>query len=166
MLTVLWNFTEPNFIWYEWWGICHYCMWKQSFGKMSLSLNITLRWIIFLPPAMKLGQGNIFISMCQEFCSQGGSPSTHLERKLEGLAGRSPGPHLRGKLGSLARGVSKSTPRGGGSRPGRGVSQHALRQTLPSRWLLLWAVFILLECILVYTLLRSKVSKWGDPTRF
>ena len=26
----------------------------------------------FLPPATKLGQGNIFRSVCQEFCSQGG----------------------------------------------------------------------------------------------
>ena len=30
------------------------------------------RFIWFLPPATKLGQGNIFRSMCQEFCSQGG----------------------------------------------------------------------------------------------
>ena len=29
--------------------------------------------IIFLPSATKLGQGNIFSSVCQEFCSQGGS---------------------------------------------------------------------------------------------
>ena len=29
--------------------------------------------LIFLPPATKLGQGNIFSSVCQEFCPQGGS---------------------------------------------------------------------------------------------
>ena len=28
----------------------------------------------FLPPATKLGQGNIFRSVCQEFCPQGGLP--------------------------------------------------------------------------------------------
>ena len=28
----------------------------------------------FLPAAAKLGQGNIFTSVCQEFCPQGGSP--------------------------------------------------------------------------------------------
>ena len=27
----------------------------------------------FLPPAMKLGQGNIFRSVCQEFCSHPGA---------------------------------------------------------------------------------------------
>ena len=32
-----------------------------------------------LPPATKLGQGNIFRSMCQEFCSQGGLPHCMLE---------------------------------------------------------------------------------------
>ena len=26
---------------------------------------------MYLPPATKLGQGNIFTSVCQEFCSQG-----------------------------------------------------------------------------------------------
>ena len=30
-----------------------------------------------LPPATKLGQGNIFSSVCQEFCSQGGSAPLH-----------------------------------------------------------------------------------------
>ena len=29
---------------------------------------------LFLPPATKLGQGNIFSSVCQEFCPQGGVP--------------------------------------------------------------------------------------------
>ena len=72
--------------------------------------------------------------------------------------GGSPGPHLGGVEGSgLGGGVSRPTPRGvsrptpgGVSRPTpRGVSQHALRQTPPSRRLLLRAVRILLECILV-----------------
>ena len=60
-----------------------------------------------------------------------------------------PGPHLRG-VQAQPWGVSRPSP-GGCSGPGPGgVSQHALRQTpLPSRWLLLWVVRILLECILV-----------------
>ena len=29
--------------------------------------------MLFLPPATKLGQGNIFKSMCQEFCPQDGA---------------------------------------------------------------------------------------------
>ena len=59
--------------------------------------------LIFLPPATKLGQvrSNIFRSVCQEFCSQGGwwYPSMHC---------RSP----RGKLRGLAWGVSRPTSRG------------------------------------------------------
>ena len=31
----------------------------------------------YLPPATKLGQGNIFRSVCQEFCSQEGSDPLH-----------------------------------------------------------------------------------------
>ena len=81
---------------------------------------------------------------------------------------RSPGPHLSGKL-SLAwggvsrptpggvsrptpRGVSRPTPRGVVSRPTpRGVypSMHWGRNSPPPQQLLLWAVCILLECILV-----------------
>ena len=67
-----------------------------------------------------------------------------------GLGGGSPGPHPGGSLRGLAWGVSRPIP--GGRLRGLawgGVSQHALRQTPPSRWLLLRAVRILLECILV-----------------
>ena len=92
----------------------------------------------------KLGQGNVFRSVCQEFCPQGGGlyPS---------MPCRSPGPHpggggLRSLVGGVPGphpGVFRPTPRGC-------VSQHALKQTLPpSRWLPLQAVCILLECILV-----------------
>ena len=63
----------------------------------------------------------------------------------------SPGPHPRGKLRGLTGGGLQAHTRGGLSRPRPGgVSQHALRQTPPSRRLLLQAVRILLECILVY----------------
>ena len=33
--------------------------------------NELLGQVMFLPAATKLGQGNIFIGVCQEFCSQG-----------------------------------------------------------------------------------------------
>ena len=33
--------------------------------------------LIFLEPVTKLGQGNIFRSVCQEFCPQGGSAPLH-----------------------------------------------------------------------------------------
>ena len=72
-----------------------------------------------------LGQGNIFRSVCQEFCSQGGVPvrgGSGLGGLVPGgggipaclagfqaLAGGSPGPHPRGKL----RGIwSRPTPKG------------------------------------------------------
>ena len=88
--------------------------------------------------------------------------------------GGSPGPHQGWRLKGLAGGISRPTPEvevegsGWGSlqthtwggcpdpHPGGvqaqgwgGISQHALRQTPPSRWLLLWVVHILLERILV-----------------
>ena len=66
--------------------------------------------------------------------------------------GESPGPHW-GCLQAHTQGVPRHSPSGGG------VSQHALRQTpLPSRWLLLWVVRILLECILVLIGFHSIVN--------
>ena len=79
------------------------------------------------------------------------------------------GPHPGGRLGGLVWGVSRPTPRGcvqGHTRRVQahaqgGVSQHALRQTPPpppSRCLLLWAVRILLECILVDVTFRQLLA--------
>ena len=69
---------------------------------------------------------------------------------LGGCPGPSPGP---------GEGVC---PGGGcpGPDPGGGVSQHALRQTPPSRQLLLQTVRILLECILV--IFVSSICKVND----
>ena len=87
-----------------------------------------------LPPATKLGQGNIFRSVCQEFCSQGGwypsiqcrSPGSHPEGKLRGLAwGEVEGSGLGGLQAHTQEGLQAHTRWGGG------VSQHALRQTPP-----------------------------------
>ena len=76
---------------------------------------------VSLPPATKLGQGNIFRSVCQEFCLPGG----------EGVSRPTPG---GGEVEASGRGVGGlqahtggAAPCLGGSRPG-GVSQHALRQ--------------------------------------
>ena len=64
--------------------------------------------------------------------------------------GGSPGPHRgEGVPRPTPEGVSRPTSRGVSRPTPRGVSQHALRQTPPSRQLLLRAVRILLECILV-----------------
>ena len=128
---------ESNF------SIDHHLFLSRSLLLPSLVafLGLVFPWQLSLPPATKLGQGNIFRSVCQEFCSQGGLQ-----------------PKPRGEVEGCGRGVSRPTHEGvswgvwlGGvsrSRPRGAVSQYALRQTLPSRRLLLRAVSILLECIL------------------
>ena len=40
-------------------------------GQIPLTLPLGV-FIPLLPPATKLGRGNIFSSLCQEFCTQGG----------------------------------------------------------------------------------------------
>ena len=64
---------------------------------------------IFLPPATKLGQGNIFRSVCQEFCSQGGG---------------SPGSHLGACWGVLAGGIQAHTQQDAGGLAGGGLQAH------------------------------------------
>ena len=87
-----------------------------------------------------LGQGNIFRSVCQEFCPQGGwypsmhcrwylsmpcmSPGPHPRGKLRGLAWGSPGPHPGGKLRCLASGGLQAHTWGGlQAHTGWGVSR-------------------------------------------
>ena len=65
-----------------------------------------------LPPATKLGQGNIFRSVYQEFCSLGGSPGLHPRGRLRCLFGGIPRPTPKGEVEGLAGGVSRPTPRG------------------------------------------------------
>ena len=106
-------------------GKVHYhCVIRTStsiFKSDPLTL-FTWAWALLyflLPPAVKLGQGNIFGSKCQEFCPQEGG---------------SLGSHSVGRLRGLAWGVSRSTPRGGFKCQGpgpEGVFQHAFRQTTP-----------------------------------
>ena len=105
------------------------------------------QWII-TARKRSLGQDNIFRSVCQEFCSgRGWYPS---------MPCRSPGPHPRGKLRGLAWGGSPGPHPGGvlQAHTGGYTSMHWGRHP-PSRWLLLRAVRILLECILVTTWKRS-----------
>ena len=75
--------------------------------------------LAFLSPATKLGQGNTFSSVCQEFCPQGGwvvvlvsrpRPRGDVGGVWPGGGGVGvPGPHPQGRL---ARGVSRPIPRG------------------------------------------------------
>ena len=115
---------------------------------------ITQNYVQFLSPATKLGQGNIFRSVCQEFCPRGGGGSPGPRAgEVEGSGqGGSPGPHPGGGLRGLAGGVSRPTPGGGevegsdqgglqantwgrgvlqAQTRGGGVSQHAIRLTPP-----------------------------------
>ena len=101
-----------------------------------------------------LGQGNIFIGMCQEFCSQGGC-------LLLGGASSWRGCVLWGCFllegGASSGGV---LPSGGclllwGGASSRGVPAG----DLPPGWLLLRAVRILLECILVLTINRETSAR-------
>ena len=100
---------------------------------------------LLLPPSMKMGQSNIFRSVCQEFCSRGrgvGIPACHA-----------------GHMTSLGEGCPGPGPGVSRHRPGGCVSQHALRQTPPSRRLLLRAVRILLACILVWHKFCQKLHE-------
>ena len=122
------------------------CAWVRRSGTrsqtevnarlVSLLKKITTILVNFLPPATKLGQGNIFRSVCQEFCSQewgipaclaglqartqggglgvlpAGSPGPQPEGSPDPHPGGSPGPHLGGLQAHTWRGVSRPTPRG------------------------------------------------------
>ena len=78
-----------------------------------LQVMISKTFDTLLPPA---GQGNIFRSVCQEFCSRGGGVgggvipaciAGGMPACLAGIKEGSPGPHPGGKLRGLARGVSR-----------------------------------------------------------
>ena len=120
-----------------------------------------LKMYLFLPPATKLRQGNIFRSVCQEFC-WGGVVSQHaLQQVSKGgvvsqHAMQVSRPIPKGEVeGDLAGGGLQAHTQGGSGPQLGSLSQHALRQTPPTpQELLLRAVRILLECILVNVLFR------------
>ena len=61
------------------------------FTASNCWIYIILIGSILLPPATKLGQGNIFRSVCQEFCSRGGClPHCMLGNNPAGTRGRQP----------------------------------------------------------------------------
>ena len=104
---------------------------------MGTVLRNKLPEVVFTARKRSLGQGNLFISVCQEFCTGGVVSQQALQvvsqHALQVSGGwypsmpcRSPGPHPRGKLRGLTWGE-------GSPGPHRGVSQHALRQTPPQQ---------------------------------
>ena len=121
-----------------------------SMGENSTSYQVDVYCQFFLlPPATKLGQGNIFSSVCQEFCSRG-----------EYLGRYPPGRYTPRYL-PVTPPPDRETPPGQVYPPGRYTSRagtapwqvhpvkgtppcQILRDTVNER-----AVLILLECILV-----------------
>ena len=115
----------------------------KHFALKQITLSIPL---VLLPPAKEVCEGYAFTPVCQSFCSQWGGwyPSMHC---------RSPGPHPGGSWGVWPGGSPGPHP--GGGYP----SMHRGKHPPCSRWLLLRAVRILLECIHVK-------SRNMDPVAF
>ena len=109
-------------------------------------MNTDTHWVNLLPPATKLGLGNIFRSVCQEFCPKGG----HAWGVVCGRGACVAGGCMAGGVcmaGGMCGGGGHAWGwcMAGGGMHGRG--RHAwqiLRNTVNER-----AVCILLECILV-----------------
>ena len=85
--------------------------------------SFTLSESEFLPPATKLGQGNIFRSVCQEFCPQLGDGVSRQQTQggrwgvwLGGVQAQT-----QGEAGGLAGGVQANTGGGGVQAQGQGV---------------------------------------------
>ena len=117
---------------------------KRTIEKLSVP-----REFCFYRPQNKVCEGYVFTPVCQPFCSQGGCLGPGPEGRLGGLAGECRGPHL---------GEGDPGPHPGGvSRPRGLVSKPALSHTHHSRRPLLWAVCILLECILVFFSFWKKI---------
>ena len=92
----------------------------------------------------------------------GGSPDPYLGGRLRGLAKGFFGSIPGGEVGGLARGISRPRPVGESRLRWGGGCIPACTEADPpppwSRWLLLWTVHILLECILVLLSSLLKVS--------
>ena len=70
----------------------------------------------FLPPATKLGQGNIFRSVCQEFCPQGGClPHCMLGYTPPGPEADTPPPREGDTPGAVHAGIYRQ--QAGGTHP-------------------------------------------------
>ena len=134
----------------------------SSFAHGNLLTIITAR-------KRSLGQGNIFRSVCQEFCPQEGVVSQHALQvwgvvSQHALHGGSPGPHP-GSCGVWPGGSPGPHPGGGGQMPtlGGGLCIPACTELdSPLGRLLPRAVRILLECILVHFTFYSN-TKVGRP---
>ena len=111
---------------WQYWHYCQFCT------------------FIYLPPTTKLGQGNIFRSVCQEFCLQGGTcVAGGVHGRGTCMAGRglySRGTCVVGGMHGRGRCAWQGSMHGRGTCMARGCVWHTANE---------WAVHILPECILV-----------------
>ena len=142
-------------------------------------------WLEFLWSANEV-EGRLCFYRCLWFCSQGGGIPACLTGLQGGVSQHAlqvsrPTPGGGGVRG-LARGVSRSTPEGStgphlgglqthncGGSPGPhsgGCIPACTEADPPNWWLLLWAVCILLECILVpiliYKIHLIQLTRWQN----
>ena len=119
--------------------------------------------VMFYRPQTKFGKVMFLNLSVSDYVHRGGvsrpRPKGKVEVWMRGCLGPDPDPGVR--LWGLAGGVQAQTrgsrprPRDGGCPgPGPGPGEYICTEAdPPSRWLLLWVVHILLECILVVKLI-------------
>ena len=90
---------------------------------------------IFTARKRSLGQGNIFSSMCQEFCSQGGSASVHA-----GIPPSPPPPHPPDQAPLGADPPGPGTVPGPDTPPGPGTTAPQTRHPTPPRSSACWEI--------------------------
>ena len=132
----------------------------QERRPLQRAVRILLECILVITARKRsLGQGNIFSSVCQEFCTQWGGGSQHAlqvvsQHALQVVSQQAWGvsrPSSRGEVEESGQGGSPGPHPRGISRPTwGGVSQHALRQTPPvdgyprGRYASYWNAFLLI----------------------
>ena len=124
--------------------------------KVGISCSHFLSFVSFIITARKrsLGQGNIFSSMCQEFCLQGGSASVHAGI-LHPLGPGTPTPQTDilpwSRHPSLGPGTPSSPQRKPPWTRHLPWSRYPPVQCMLGDTVIEWVVCILLECNLVFT---------------
>ena len=123
-------------------------------GKNCLFYIFTTWGVLVTARKRSFGQGNIFIGVCQEFCSQGGVCS----------GGSAPGWWSALGGGVYSEGVpgpSRCLVPGGVCSRGVSAPRGFLVETPPTGRLLLRTVHILLECILVLVNFSPECAETG-----
>ena len=96
---LLWILLKVWLFWYAYGSNANMSTLKWLYGNSTMHSHF--HWL--LPASAKLGQGNIFTSVCQEFCTQGGPASMHAEMQP-------PGPDPPGSRPPWSRPPREQTP--------------------------------------------------------